>query len=340
VAIHNRRSLFVERWFDQAPRYGLEPRLVDGYSTDIITEIGECRALLWHLSQDSTHDLEFGRHVLRAAETLGLVTFPNEATCAHFDDKVAQASQLRALGAPAPETWVFFSSDEAMAWAERAEYPVVFKLRRGAGSANVRLVRSEREARRLVRRMFGAGMTPVPSVAQRVRQERRNRGILPSGAKTVAAAIRFSRTHIRQYRQSPRERGYVLFQRFLEGNDFDTRVTIIGDRAFTFRRRVRPGDFRASGSGVIEHLAPATVDQTLLRTCFDLSHRGAFQAMAYDFVNDRETDRQCLLEISYVFNPDAVHACAGFFDGGHVWHEGHYWPQDLILQDVATALGA
>lgn len=42
---------------------------------------------------------------------------------------------------------------------------------------------------------------------------------------------------------------YVYFQDFIPGNDFDTRVTIIGDRAFGFTRNVRPGDFRASGSG-------------------------------------------------------------------------------------------
>ena len=39
-------------------------------------------------------------------------------------------------------------------------------------------------------------------------------------------------------------RGYVYFQDFIPDNQFDTRVTVIGNRAFAFIRKVRPGDFR------------------------------------------------------------------------------------------------
>src|SRR6185503_17089802 len=43
--------------------------------------------------------------------------------------------------------------------------------------------------------------------------------------------------------------GYILLQEFLSNNKFDTRVTVIGNRAFAYRRFNRPNDFRASGSG-------------------------------------------------------------------------------------------
>ena len=53
------------------------------------------------------------------------------------------------------------------------------------------------------------------------------------------------------------ERGYVMFQEFVPGNAFDTRVVIQGDRAWASRRMVREGDFRASGSGVSDLSAKA-----------------------------------------------------------------------------------
>ena len=53
------------------------------------------------------------------------------------------------------------------------------------------------------------------------------------------------------------ERGYVIFQEFVEGNAFDTRVVIQGERAWASRRLNREGDFRASGSGVSDFDAKA-----------------------------------------------------------------------------------
>ena len=35
------------------------------------------------------------------------------------------------------------------------------------------------------------------------------------------------------------DKNYIYFQEFIPGNEFDTRVTVIGDRAFAFRRMNR-----------------------------------------------------------------------------------------------------
>ena len=50
------------------------------------------------------------------------------------------------------------------------------------------------------------------------------------------------------------QRSYILWQEFIPDNQRDFRVTIIGRRyAFVFWRNNRPGDFRASGSGLIDY---------------------------------------------------------------------------------------
>ena len=64
----------------------------------------------------------------------------------------------------------------------------------------------------------------------------------------------------------------VLFQEFLPCNDFDTRITVIGNRAFGFRRFNRANDFRASGSGKIDY-DPKNIAPEMVQLAFDVTRR-------------------------------------------------------------------
>jgi len=48
---------------------------------------------------------------------LGLVTFPDQNTCWHFDDKIAQSYLFQAHKIPAPKTWVWYDRTGAVTWA-------------------------------------------------------------------------------------------------------------------------------------------------------------------------------------------------------------------------------
>ena len=130
----------------------------------------------------------------------------------------------------------------------------------------------------------------------------------------------------------PRERGYLYVQRFLPGNTYDIRVTVIGGRAFAFTRNVRPGDFRASGSGSIDY-DRGRID---LR-CVEIAHRVTraigSQSCAFDFALD-EGGQPLILEVSYGYQAKAVFDCPGYWDEQLGWHPGHGWPQDAILDDL------
>ena len=56
------------------------------------------------------------------------------------------------------ESWVFWDKKAALQWAENAQYPVVFKLKGGAASANVALIRTKKQAGQYIRMMFGRGV--------------------------------------------------------------------------------------------------------------------------------------------------------------------------------------
>ncbi len=278
--------------------------------------------------QQLDNDLQQARDILPVVEKdYGISCYPNHATAWHYDDKAKQAFLLKAHGFPMTESWVFYEKQTALEWAKQTDYPVVFKLRGGAGSTNVILVKSSRQASALIRRMFSRGVYPEKFV--------------------VSGSVRFK--HFNLYREfhhacgnlyrwskgldtSPLwqvHKNYALFQKFLPGNEWDTRITVIGDRAFAFRRQVRDDDFRASGSGKINYEMDK-IDMRCVEIAFQVSKRMQFQSMAYDFLVNENGDPE-FCEISYTYLSSAVHDCPGYWDADLNWHEGHFWPEHLHL---------
>jgi hypothetical protein len=290
------------------------------------------KAVAWHWSHSDPTAAIMARQITVGLEAMGVKVFPDSATCWHFDDKIGQAYLLEAIEAPTPRHWVFFDRDSALEWVDHAEFPVVHKLRGGAGAANVRLVTTRAAARAISRQAFGRGFVAVPSYFGDVKSKY---GRLNSWAQAFAKARRAPALIIASARArwtAPRARGYVLFQEFMPGNTGDTRVTVIGDRAFGFVRANRPGDFRASGSGRIDH-DPARVDLRCVKIAFAVAVRIGSQSMAFDFVFDSQGEPR-ILEISYCYQAEAVYECPGHWDEGLGWHQGHIWPQDVILCDL------
>lgn len=281
--------------------------------------------------QQFDNDLQIARDVLPVVEEVYRIPcFPNQATAWHYDDKVKQAHLLKAHGFPITESWVFYNKEAALEWASTAQFPVVFKLRGGAGSQNVILVESTRQAQRLIRRMFGRGIrpgryTPMGSVRLRhfnvYRELHQKAGNLYRRSKGLDASP-FWATH----------KNYVLFQKFLPRNDCDTRVTVIGERAFAFRRLVRDNDFRASGSGRIDYDRDK-IDPKCLELAFAVSRQMGFQSMAYDFLVNEAGDPE-FCEISYAYVSRAVRDCPGYWDPELNWRQGNFWPEHLHLVDA------
>ena len=333
VAIHGRNG-FARDWPAAAARLGMEVRHVDAYRPTLWRDLDGCDALLWSLNQDDPRDLAHARSILQAAAMRGVRVFPNHATAWHFDDKVAQKYLLEAVGAPLADTWVFFDRKDAIAFLDAAAYPLVFKLRRGAGSLNVRLVRDAREGRAWVARMFGRGVRsfPVRDGVQRALQ--RGRQARPGAGSLVGRARRALRSVVNKLRHPQMERGYVLFQRFVPGNEEDVRVTVVGDRAFVFKRRVRPNDFRASGSGLLTFPGPAEVPRDMVATAFRTCRDIGAQSLAFDFVRDLHTGGPLLLEVSFSFVAAYVAQCQGYMNPQFEWTPGSFDPTELILRDL------
>ncbi len=127
------------------------------------------------------------------------------------------------------------------------------------------------------------------------------------------------------------QKNYVLFQKYLPNNDYDTRVAVTGNRAFAFKRFNRPNDFRASGSNNWD-IDQNSIDKEFIRIAFEVSKRLKFKSMAYDFIYD-ENHKPSIVEISYCYG-DYPEYSTGYWDTNMIWHPGRYWPQYFELVDL------
>ena len=337
LAIHKGDAGFHPRWVAYCEEHAIPYERVDCHATDIVEQLRGCDGLMWHHSQMNPRDLVAAKGILAALEHAGFRVFPDWRTAWHFDDKVAQKYLLEAVDAPLVPIWVFLDERSALSWVDTTTFPKVFKLRGGAGSANVRLVRDRHAARRLVRRAFGAGFAnydPWASLQERWRKARLGKASRWEVAKGLARFLRpppFAQV-------LGRERGYVYFQEFLPGNDSDTRIIVIDGKAFALKRFVRTNDFRASGSGHFEYEREA-FDERCVQIAFETTRRLGAQCVAYDFVFDANDDPR-LVEISYGFVKEVYDPCTGYWDEALRWHPGPFNPQGWMVEALVRSIEA
>lgn len=159
IAIHHKPHSFSERWIEYCKEKGIPYKIVNAYDSDIVKQVEDCDAFMWHHHHADYRDALFAKQLLYSLETGGKKVFPDFHTGWHFDDKVGQKYLLEAIGAPLVPSYVFYTKQEALDWVDKTSFPKVFKLRGGAGAANVRLVHSKSEAKKLIRKAFGRGFT-------------------------------------------------------------------------------------------------------------------------------------------------------------------------------------
>ena len=331
IAIHHRSGSFSDRWIAYCQQKSIDYKIVNCYDSDIVEQVKDCDALMWHHHHADYKDALTAKRILFALEHAGVKVFPNFHTGWHFDDKVAQKYLLEAIDAPLVPSYVFYDKNEALDWAETTTYPKVFKLKGGAGAANVKLVRSNKEASKLINTAFGKGFSQfdrLGNLKERYRKYKSGKDTLLGVAKGVGRLIiptEFAKLQ-------SRERGYVYFQDFIPNNTFDTRVVVVNGYAAAERRMVRKGDFRASGSGQFSY---DDINIETIRIALEVSIKLKLQSCAYDFVFD-ENENPLIVEMSYGFGVDGISNVPGYWDSSLQWHEGKFNPQGWMVEALYT----
>lgn len=322
---------FSERWIELAQSRDIDVVTVDAYARDAISRIASCDAFMWRCT-GSAHQRLYAKRLLYAVEAgLGLPVYPARTDSWYFEDKIAQHYYFAAIGIPMPATEIFWSREQATHFCETAKYPFVVKLAGGLQASNVRLVRSRDEALFYVEQLFGSGVVSLgyspASRARRLLRRMRNASEIARGRYPNSPTVEAEIHH-----------GYLYVQEFLPGNDYDIRVTVIGNRAFVFRMFNRPDDFRASLLDGSIDWDPRKVDKDAIQLAWRTARRLGAQTVAADII--RRDSQPVLVELTLNFASWPVRDCPGHWvlngepDAGEMtWAEGRMEPADAIFED-------
>lgn len=330
IAIHHRKGSFSDRWIDYCKREDIDYKIVNAFDSNIIEQLEGYDAFMWHHHHGHFKDVIAAKKILFSLEHAGINVFPDFKTSWHFDDKVAQKYLLEAIGAPIVPSYVFYDKKEAINWAKKTSYPKVFKLKGGAGATNVKLVNNKKEAIKLTNQAFGRGFAQfdrLNNFKERYNKYKSGQDTLLGVAKGLGRLI----ITPNYSKQQPPEKGYVYFQKFLPNNDSDTRIIVIGDRAFAIKRLVRPNDFRASGSGDFIYDS-SQISKKALSVAFDINDKLRSKCIAFDFIFDKEGN-PLIVEISYGFSTIVYDRCEGYWSRDITWYEGPFIPQEWMLEE-------
>lgn len=337
IAIADRKGSYSDYWIKYCEEHGIPYKSVNPYDTDIVAQVSDCDAFMWHHHHASYRDALFAKQLLFSLEQAGKVVFPNFRTGWHFDDKLGQKYLFEALGVQAAKSWVFYDKKSAYKWIETADFPKVFKLRGGAGSANVRLARTKKQAKAFVRKAFRRGFASsnhLFSAKTQWQNYKNGKGKFYDVAKYIGL---YFFPWLYGGRRMPRQKGYAYFQEFIPNEGFDYRFEISDNKAIAMLRMCRENDFRASG-GHDDRFDTSLIPKDAVEFAFECYDMLGVQSVALDIVREKETKDLYLIEVSYCYGLDADEFEHGYWtrDGRH--HQepfnGVYW----MIEDVINSL--
>ncbi len=335
IAIHPQQGTFSDRWIEYCKEKNISYKIVNCYDTDIIQQLDDCDALMWNWNQTDYRTVLVARQLTLSLQERGKKVFPDFKTSWHHDDKVAQKYLLESIGAPLVKTHVFYNKKEAEQWLYTTSFPKVWKLRGGAGSLNVELVKSRSEAQRYVNKAFGRGFSQLNGWGRLkdklwILKRDKNMAALKGVAKGIGRLI--FPTELGKFSQ--REKGYIYFQDFAPNNDHDTRLVVLGNRCVGVRRYVRNNDFRASGSG-IKAYEPELFDKRCIKIAFDTAKILDAQSVAFDFIWDGDEPKIVEISYTYIIGP-FYDNCPGYWDNSLQWHPDTVNLQRYQMEDFIT----
>lgn len=324
---------YSEKFKEILERNNITFILIDPNSDSLLSDLKECSHLLFRHSQGDTDVLLYDSIFNIARNVFHLKCSPDHETFWQYENKVKEYYLLKSHDFPVIETNVFWNYSHASTFLKKTQFPIVAKLRKGAGSSNVVIVNSIRDGKKIIDQVFKKGVKPGKLKSKSNLTSLSKVGILKFGYEQLKSQfINLGILKDRdEYPEWQIQKDVVLFQKYLPDNKFDTRVTIIGSRAFAFRRYVRSNDFRASGSGILD-LDSHNIDTRCVKIAFSISKKLNFETMAYDFIyNENKVPFIC--EISYCFTDWIVKSCPGYWDESLNWYPGQNWPQYYQLVD-------
>ena len=228
----------------------------------------------------------FDERLYFVVNNLNKLIYPTYDELFMYENKRIMAYWLELNGIPHAKTHVFYDCDEALKFLETTAYPLVFKTHIGATATGVEILKTQTQARRLIKRVFRFGYGRKIRVSLK--------GLLKH--KIMLPGLSPSYYFDREYKT-------VLLQQFIP-TVAEWRMIRIGDSYFG-HQKLKKGQFH-SGTGLVGWVRPP--DQ-LLNFVKHVCDTGQFTSMCLDIFED-EQNRYYVNELQSVFgsyNPSQMY---------------------------------
>lgn len=117
------------------------------------------------------------------------------------------------------------------------EYPYIYKSIDGAGSSGVELVKDSKKRSQLIKKKEKKG--------------------LKRKAISFLRKIKLTKEQFSIYQYNKKNFNSSVVQEFINNLSFDYKVLVFWNKFFVLKRNIKPGDFRASGSGLFKFEKPS-----------------------------------------------------------------------------------
>ncbi|WP_288988398.1 hypothetical protein [uncultured Pseudoalteromonas sp.] len=191
---------------------------------------------------------------------LSLPIYPSYEELTVYESKRNMHSWAQLYNLPHPKTNVFTSKKQAYNFFKYCSYPFVSKSNVGASGISVKIIKTEREAKRLARKIFGA-LDPELAI-----------GYCPIGKKKNIPYPRFGRRQIH----------YMICQEFIDIK-WEWRVIRLHNSYFGHKKLIGKNNM-ASGSLLVGWEAPP---KELLNLVKEFSENAEFTSVALDIFESR-----------------------------------------------------
>lgn len=318
-------------WVEYCKKNKIFYEVVNPYKIGVVKYLLSFDLILWHLSNYSFKDMLMSRNVLNTLEENGKQVFPSFKDAWHFDDKLAETYLLESIDAPIPSSYYYYNLEDLKYAIKQSDFsfPIIAKLRNGSGSHNVKLIKSEKELISYGNKMFGSGISSVPSLLYKTTSNVKSSKDL----KTFIARAKRIPEFLKSLSNAKKfniERGYVYLQEFVPNDGYDLKVVVIGEKLSFIGRNIREGEYRASGGGDLFY-DKNKVTKNVIDSAFLTSEKLGFICMGYDYVINSKTGEGKIIEISFGFSHHAIIDAKGYFDRDGVWYEDFLnVPEEII----------
>jgi len=258
-------------------------------------------AIIWQTSSNLATLYHARNKIFVLEKLMGKNCLPRYEELWSYEDKINMHYLYKHHNLPEIPTFSTALKKEAQDFASNTNYPFISKIPTSSSSYGVEIVRSQRQANRIIEKVFS------------------NRG-----RKTPW--------------QYQRQKDYVLFQKFVTAA-YDLRVIIVGDKLFGYYRYPQKGDFRASGSGILEK---KEVPIEALQIAYKVKEAFNTTILATDLLFNEKEKKYMIIESSISIGIDTceqlkVNEIPGYYkrvsQNDFVFIEGRYWIQELALKE-------